>query len=290
MGWLYWDPSRDIFTIPFINRPIGWYGLLFVTGLIISFWIVLYLFKTLLKERGLVKNESEVAPTALALTDRLTWFVVLGIVIGARLGHVFFYDWPYYQRHPLDILKVWEGGLASHGGVLGIMLAILLYCKSIKAKYPSLTFWTITDLVAVPSALAGAFIRLGNFFNQEILGTPSNAPWAIIFGHPADYSEAIPRHPVQLYEAFAYLVIFLTIFSIWKWTSARRYPGFITGIFFIILFSARIILEFFKTSQSHMMSESVFQTGQLLSIPFIIIGAILVYVSKNRKEIPNHHS
>lgn len=287
MAWFYWDPSRELFTVPIINRPVGWYGLFFVLGIILGYRIVLYLMRTLLNERHLFKTNEELKPLALSLTDRLLWFVILGTIIGARLGHVFFYDWPYYQRHPVEILYIAEGGLASHGGVVGILLAITLYRQTIRTKFPELTFWTIVDTVAVPAALAGTCIRLGNFFNQEILGTPSQMPWAIIFGHPADRSEPLPRHPVQIYEALAYLTLFFIIFSVWKWTKARWKPGFITGLFFILLFSARFFLEFFKTSQSLVIDESSLQMGQYLSLPFIVGGIILLwYSTKNKLKNP----
>lgn len=287
ISWLYWDPQKDVFTLPFINKPIAWYGLFFVVGLIFSYWIVLSILKTLLREQSSAKNEEEISKQAISLTDRLTWFVVAGLVIGARLGHVFFYDWPYYQRHPEDIVKIWEGGLASHGGAIGILIAIAMFRKTISKHYPQLTFLTLADTLAVPTALAGAFIRIGNFFNQEILGTPSHLPWAVIFGHPADGSSShIPRHPVQIYEAVTYFFIFGILVATWKYTKARFRPGLMTGLFFVCVFTARFILEFFKTSQSIVIDESGFQMGQYLSLPFIIIGiSLIVYSSIKSKNL-----
>jgi phosphatidylglycerol---prolipoprotein diacylglyceryl transferase len=286
MAWLYWDPSRDLFTVPIINRPIGWYGLFFVTGILFSYWIVLYIMRTLLRERHSFKTKEELKTAALSLTDRLTWFVVIGIILGARLGHVFFYDWPYFSRHPEQIFNVTEGisGLASHGGGIGILAAIGLYRLSIRKKFPELTFWTLADIIAVPTALAGMFIRIGNFFNQEILGTPTQLPWAVIFGHPADHSAPIPRHPVQLYEAITYLLLFFVIFAVWKFTKVRSKPGFIAGLFFILLFTARIFLELFKTSQSMVIDESTIQMGQYLSVPFILLGVFLIWRSCKKNE------
>ncbi|BBI16981.1 prolipoprotein diacylglyceryl transferase [Neochlamydia sp. S13] len=282
IAWLYWNPSKDIFTLPLVNRPIAWYGLFFVLGLILSYSIVLHLMRTMLLERCCPqKNSKDISPIALALTDRLTWYVVTGIIIGARLGHVFFYDWPYYQHYPIDILKVWEGGLASHGGAVGILLALAIYRLSIRKKFPKLTFLTIADMIAVPAALAGACIRVGNFFNQEILGTPSQAPWAVIFGNPADHSLPLPRHPVQLYEAFAYLIIFTLLLLIWQRALVRKKSGFMTGLFLILLFSTRFFLEFFKSSQSAVIDESKMQMGQYLSLPFILSGFFLIiYTNK----------
>lgn len=279
-AWLYWNPPKDLFTVPLIDRPIAWYGFFFVLGIILSYVIVIAIFRTLLKEHQHMTDEKEIRSLALSLTDRLTWYVVLGIIVGARLAHVFFYDWPYFKERPVEILYVSQGGLASHGGVIGILLAIALYRKSIAAKFPKFTFWTLVDCVAVPAALAGACIRIGNFFNQEILGTPSTLPWAIIFGHPADQSAPTPRHPVQLYEALAYLIIFIFTFSLWKWTQVRWKPGFITGIFLILLFTVRFILEFFKTSQSLLIDETHIQMGQYLSLPFIFVGCLLLWSSR----------
>ncbi len=287
MAWLYWDPHRDLFNIPYINRPIGWYGFLFVVGIIFSYWIVLSIMRSLLLERHSFKAGEDLKVMALSLTDRLTWFVVIGIIIGARLGHVFFYDWPYFKNHPGEIFDVSEGGLAglaSHGAAIGILLAIILYRLTIKKKYPELTFWTVVDTVAVPAALAGAFIRLGNFFNQEILGTPSQMPWAVVFGHPADRSVPEPRHPVQLYEALAYLIIFFIIFSVWKKTKVHWKPGFISGLFLILVFSARFFIEFLKTSQSLVIDESGIQMGQYLSLPFICAGFLLLWWSNKSKN------
>lgn len=285
MAWLYWDPQTNVFTIPFINHPVAWYGLLFVTGLVLSYVIVLSIIRQLLIERHQLKEEENPKTTALILTDRLTWFVVIGIIVGARLFHVFFYDWPFYQKYPSEIYKVWEGGLASHGGAVGILVAVILFRFSIKKTYPALTFWTLIDTIAVPTALAGAFIRFGNFVNQEILGTYSQLPWAVIFGHPADHSEPVPRHPVQIYEALSYLMIFFVIFSIWKWTNARKYPGLITGIFFILLFGIRFVLEFYKSSQSIVIDETSLQMGQYLSIPFIASGCFLIYYSLRKQTL-----
>jgi len=189
------------------------------------------------------------------------------------------------QHYPLDIFKIWEGGLASHGGALGILLALGIFRWLIRSTIPALTFWTLADTIAVPTALTGAFIRVGNFFNQEILGTPSNAPWAVWFGQPADHSPPLARHPVQLYEAIAYLILFVILMVLWKKTKLRNKRGCIAGLFFILTFTARFFLEFFKTSQSIVIDESSLQMGQYLSIPFICCGIVLVIYSLRTKNI-----
>ena len=174
--------------------------------------------------------------TAFFFADRLIWFTVLGTLIGARLGQVFFYDWEMFSQHPLEIIKIWKGGLASHGGVIGVTIAIYLYFLSVKKWIPHLSFLRLLDFVAIPSALVACFIRLGNFMNQEIVGTPSTLPWAIVFGNAADGSLPIPRHPIQLYEALAYLITFIILYRLWKTKAEQLRSGFIVGLTFHIDF------------------------------------------------------
>jgi len=212
------------------------------------------------------------------LTDYLTWFVIAGAIIGARLGHVFLYDWPRYQNHLLDIIKVWEGGLASHGGALGIFLAVLLFLKFNDKKFPELSFIRLLDILAVPTALIGGMIRLGNFVNQEIVGSPTEMPWGVIFPQAGP----LPRHPVQLYEAAAYFAIYILLQLIWNRREMKLRPGFIAGLFFTLIFTARFFLEFFKERQGLVLDESLLQTGQLLSLPFIALGLFLIHRSRNQ--------
>lgn len=265
---LYWDPSRFIFTIPIIDRPIAWYGLFFVLGFLIGFFIVIPMFK-----RKLLNGSRA---SAVYLTDKLTWMTILGTLIGARLGFVFFYEWPRFQTHPFDILKVWEGGLASHGGAIGILIALIFFRRSIKKQFPEITFLDVLDIICIPTALTAAFIRVGNFFNQEILGSTTNVPWAVTFGHPMDGSAPIPRHPVQLYEAFTYFVIFVILYTLWyKWSNKLK-KGMLTGLFLVLVFGSRFLLEFFKIPDSLILDESFLLTSQYLSIPFILGGIYLI--------------
>lgn len=276
-AWLYWDPERVVFTVPLIERPIVWYGLWFVFGFIVGYFLLVYMFQKTLQPR--FGNASR--NLAYALIDRMTWFVVCGTLIGARLGHVFFYDWPRYAAHPLDILKIWEGGLASHGGTIGIMIAIFCYQRLFCKPYPELSFLKILDLFSVPTAFGACCIRIGNFTNQEILGTPTNLPWAIIFGHPADGSAPVPRHPAQLYEAVVYLGIFILLYYLWRYRSEKLRPGVLLGTFFVLTFASRFFIEFIKNPQSLVIDESLLQMGQYLSIPFIALGIILILFGKN---------
>lgn len=217
--------------------------------------------------------------------DGLMWWFVLGTVLGARLGHVYFYEWSYYQHNLIAILKVWEGGLASHGGTVGILLVIFFYSYWTRKKFPELNCLALLDLLAIPVSFGVIFIRLGNFVNQEILGTPSSLPWAVTFGHPIDGGLPLPRHPVQLYEAAAYLLTFVLLATLWKLKNGKWAEGFMIGLLFVCIFGSRFILEFFKASQiSSTPDGSFLEIGQLLSVPFIFLGAILIYFSQMRRN------
>lgn len=271
VSFMIWDPDPRAFIIPYFNHPVMWYGICFVFGFLAGYFLLVPMFA---KRLNIPRGE------AAHLADRLLWYVVAGTLIGARLGHVFFYDWPRYQQNPMDILKVWEGGLASHGGTVGVMLALYLFLRSIKKQFPSFTFISLIDQVVVPTAFVAFCIRIGNFINQEILGTETNLPWGIIFGHPADGSAPAPRHPVQLYEAAVYLFTFGLLYWIWKRYGNSLKEGVLSGLFFILVFGSRIVLESFKAPQSLLIDESYISMGQYLSIPFVLLGFWLLFRSK----------
>lgn len=223
------------------------------------------------------KTFVSVEETAAALTDKITVYVAIGTVVGARVCDVLFYGFSYYLQHPLDIFKIWEGGLASHGGAVGILIAIILYTKNIKKVFPFFTPMAITDMVAIIAALSGAFIRIGNFFNQEILGKETRVPWAVVFGHPWNGESIVPRHPVQLYEAFYYFAAFAFMWMLWKKRGVNVREGFYTGWLFVLVFSFRFAIEWLKLPQTTGASPDAFlSTGQLLSIPFILAGLFLL--------------
>jgi phosphatidylglycerol---prolipoprotein diacylglyceryl transferase len=232
----------------------------------------------------LPKSIYPIKELSFAYTDKLVWFIVIGTVVGARLGHVFFYDWPRYKDHLLDIFKTWEGGLASHGGTLGILIAVYLFQRTVRKNYPEISFLGLCDLLTIPTAFGVTFIRLGNFVNQEILGIPSSLPWAIIFGHPIDGESAVPRHPVQLYEALAYLLTFIILWKVWKAKSNTLPKGFMLGLFFTLVFGSRFFIEFLKVPQGLMIDESFLSTGQYLSIPFILLGLALMFMPRCSKS------
>ncbi|MDB2614242.1 prolipoprotein diacylglyceryl transferase [Chlamydiales bacterium] len=261
---MIWDPPSTLFTIPFLNHPIKIYGFLFALGFFIGY---------LLLSRSLGKAIND-PPKGRLLTDRLVWFTIIGCIVGARLGHVLFYDQAFYFTYPHKILYVWEGGLASHGGTVGVFIALLILWFRGKNDFKPLSFLQFFDLFIVPVALVGMLIRLGNFFNQEVLGTPTNLPWGITFLHPADGLSTVPRHPVQLYEALLYFFIFASLSYL---STKKLRTGVISGLFFISIFSGRFILEFWKSSQGGVFDDNIIQTGQLLSLPFILIGIFLVF-------------
>ena len=271
LGWLYWDPDRVAFTLPFINRPIVWYGILFALGFFLGFYILLHLFKRFLSYYPEFIVGSSLSEKAMVFSERLTVYVMLATVIGARLGHIFFYEkWADYLLHPLEIIKIWEGGLASHGAIIGVLIGIALFYFRCRREFPMISIPRILDLIVIPCVFAGSLIRIGNFMNQEVLGVVTTAPWAIVFGHPVDGSLPLPRHPAQLYEAVFYMAAF---FFFWRaFPRMIRYPGRLSGVFFIVIFTFRFLVEFIKEEQSVFYSYQFLTMGQLLSIPTILLG------------------
>lgn len=216
--------------------------------------------------------------SAIQAGDRLTTYQVVGALLGSRLGYVFFYGWPAFKEHPLDIFKIWEGGLASHGACLGILSALFLFCYRQAKKQFYFSFLHLLDILAIISGAIAFFIRLGNFVNQEIVGTFSQLPWAVIFVHPLGGElGAIPRHPVQLYEAFFYLFLSFLTFRLWKKNKICIGNGLMTGVLLTLLFTFRFFIEFLKAPQGYMVGfQSHLQMGQILSLPFIVLGIILI--------------
>jgi len=273
LAWLVWNPNREFFRIPYLDHPVMWYGVIFVTGLLLGYFQMVSL---LTKKLG---NKDD----ASWLTDKLILYVVIGIIVGARLGHVLFYDFSYTLQHPLSVFMIWKGGLASHGGTLGVLVALYFYCRSVQKKFPFMTFLTLLDMITIPTSIVATFIRLGNFVNQEILGTKTTLPWAIIFGSPYDGSAPTPRHPVVLYEALSYILCYLLMRYLWSKYQNSWSPGRLIGIFFIWVYGSRFLLEFFKDDLGHLSILPFLQTGQTLSIPFIFLGIFLYFYAKPKK-------
>ena len=220
------------------------------------------------------------------LAEKVSLGCIVGAVIGARLADVVFYqDISIVFKDPLVIFRVWEGGLSSHGGALGVVIALGILSRKKDFSLYGLSFLKLMDLISIPTPFVGALIRIGNFMNQEILGRPSNAAWAVVFGHPADGSRPIPRHPVQLYEAIAYLFLFFIMMSLWKKKRFKWEKGRLFGLFLTLLFGIRSILEYFKEEQSSYLSSNSFMTmGQILSIPFMMLGLALFLLGRYRQK------
>jgi prolipoprotein diacylglyceryl transferase len=257
---IYWDASPEFFSIGPLH--IRWYGLLFALGFAVGYQILWWIFK---KENHGQKE-----------LDALTIYMVIGTVIGARLGHCLFYDPVYYLSNPLKILMIWEGGLASHGAAIGILAALFLFLR----QHKNFSFLWLADRLVITIALAACFIRLGNFMNSEILGEPAAIPWAVVF---ARY-DMIPRHPAQLYEAVCYLAIFFFLLFYYKKHTMATPKGFLIGIFLTLVFSARFIIEFFKLQQAGFDPPLGLQMGQWLSIPLVIAGIWLIKYSLARRS------
>ncbi len=206
--------------------------------------------------------------------EQLTFYVLIGAIVGARLGDVLFYQsWLELARNPLSIFAVWQGGLASHGGAAGILIALGVFTW--RRKIP---FWSAVDFTVIPTAIAAVFIRIGNFFNQEILGTPTHLPWGIIFLHPADGGPIVPRHPAQLYEALWYLCVFGILMWYWHRHLPFKPVGKVTGLFLLLVFGFRFFIEFIKMEQSaHLSPAALLTMGQILSVPFVILGCYLLF-------------
>jgi len=238
---------------------LRWYGLLFAGGIIAAYWVGVWSFE----QAGGSREE----------TNRLLSYVVVGTIVGARLGHCLLYQPGYYLRHPLEIVAVWRGGLASHGGVAGIVVATWLFGRRTGRS----TLWLL-DRVAVGAPLAAACIRVGNFFNSEIIGRPSTVPWAVVFSRV----DMRPRHPAMLYEAAAYLLIFVMMVLLDRRTTLRERRGALTGMLLVLVFGARFAIEFLKEPQEAFEAALPLDMGQLLSLPVVLIGALVLSAAYRR--------
>ena len=211
--------------------------------------------------------------------EKLILYIIVATVLGARVGHILFYQNPmHYLANPLSILKTWEGGLASHGGIVAVLFSLWLFHRNNRKLYPDFTLFMLLDSIAIPTMLVASLIRIGNFFNQEILGVETTMPWGIIFGHPADGGAIVARHPAQLYESLFYFSVFLTLLLLWQKYSHKWEPGRFAGAAIFSSFFFRFFIEFIKTRQSIWFDQggSLLLMGQVLSIPLTLIGAFLI--------------
>lgn len=271
--FITWNASPEVFTIPGIDWPVRWYGLSWALAFIGSHFFMNRIFK---KEGRTDKQ-----------LDLLTLYIVIATVLGARLGHCFFYDFGYYSKHPLEILKVWEGGLASHGGAIGIVIGMWLYCRKTKESW----LWLFDRLVVVVP-LASMCIRFGNLMNSEIVGKVTNVAWGFKFlrndedmANLAQFGTEIPvRHPTQLYEALFYSLLFVLFYWLWKHKRTAVGPGFMFGLFCVLMFSFRFLMEFMKENQSAFEDALPINMGQILSLPFIALGIFMIARSRKLNQ------
>ena len=269
---LVWDADPEIVNL-FGRISLRYYSLLFAGGLILGYQIARRFF---LKEGYTPEH-----------IDKLALYIFIATILGARLGHCLFYEPGYYLNHPFEMLLPFSfqggfhftgyRGLASHGGIFGVFLAIMIFCWQTKHK-----FFSVLDKVAVGGSFTAVFIRLGNFMNSEIIGKPTGGDYGVIFKKVDD----IARHPTQLYESLAYLLIFFLLLYLYKYQRERFREGFIFGLFFTLLFISRFLIEFFKENQVSFEDSLTYNMGQLLSIPFIIGGiAVMIWKwNKGKKE------
>lgn len=259
----HWNVSPEIFEVGPIR--LRWYGVLFLSGFALGYQI--------LKKICAWENKPQAA------LDPLLIYLILGTTLGARLGHCLFYEFDYFISHPLEILAIWKGGLASHGGGVGVIVALFLFSK----KYPDFSFPWLLDRIAFPTAIAGGFIRLGNLMNSEIIGKPTGGDWGFIF----DRIDNIPRHPTQIYESLCYFTIGILGYRIYLKYKKYLPVGLTFGFVMAGLYIARIFLEIFKENQESFEAGMFLNMGQILSIPYILIGLFFVFRAlKNKNSIP----
>lgn len=284
---VHWNVGPEIFRIG--SFALRWYGLLFVSGFILGYWMF-----TKFCDREKVSRD---------MLDPLLYTLLLGTLVGARLGHCIFYQPDYYfgsWKGFFEIFAVWKGGLASHGGTILLFFCMIWFARKYGRRYNVDFFW-ILDHLAIAVAFAAAAIRLGNLFNSEIYGIETNLPWGFVFERRG---ETVPKHPTQIYEALTYLILGLGLVLLYVKKLDKVYRGTFMGIFFIVCFGMRFLIEFIKEPQVESETAMVLNIGQKLSIPFVLLGVgFLVYafvrkipakavipVSSPKKSEPTHYA
>ena len=249
-----WDVNPALFHLG--SFEVRYYGVLWAVALGIS----AYIFHHIMIREGLSEKTF----------DSVFWFGVISTVLGSRLGHCLFYDPGYYLTHPVEILDIRQGGMASHGAAVGLLIGLWLFSRKNKLPY----IWSL-DRISIVVAISGVAVRLGNLMNSEIYGTVTSLPWGFIFVRDG---ETLPKHPTQIYEALCYLVLFvILLWMYYKKDLARRRPGVMFGFFLIILFGTRFLIEFIKNPQEDYEQHMVLNMGQQLSIPFIVAGVVILW-------------
>ena len=257
---IHWNVSPEAFSIGPLT--VRWYGILYGCAFIASY----YAFRELLK--------FDKVPDDFA--DRALIYMILGTVIGARLGDCFFYHPAYYLKNPMEVFAVWNGGLSSHGGACGILTALYLFGRKTKKPY----IWVL-DRVVIVIGVAGFFIRMGNLMNSEIYGHATTLPWGFIFER---HGETLAKHPTQIYEALYYALTYVVLRLVYRKCDNRPRPFLIFGLFLIMVFCFRFCIEFIKNPQEDFEQGMMFNMGQILSAPFIILGIISLIVSSQKEK------
>ena len=262
-GYIIWDVNPEIFSIGTFS--IRWYGLLFASGFLVGQRIMAHIFR----KEGLKET----------LLDSLLLTMVITTVVGARLGHFLFYEPDIFFKNPLQVITPPFAGLASHGALVGILLGLYIYARSKK-----ISFLWVVDRIVIVVALAGCFIRMGNLMNSEIVGKVTDMPWAFVFTRNFEFTQ-YPRHPAQLYEAIACLILCFLLFWMWNKRKTQTPQGLLLGVFLIWVFGLRFVIEFFKENQVAFENELQFNMGQILSIPAVALGFVfLIYALKNKDK------
>lgn len=268
LSFITWDVSPVIFKLGFFT--LRWYSLAFMVGFLVGYEIVARMFR------------HEGAPER--WLGLLLMWTVAGTIVGARLGHVFFYEWDLFSQNPIKILYVWEGGLASHGGAIGVILGVILFSIVTTKRSPLWTF----DRLVVPIALVGGLIRLGNLMNSEIFGHATTMPWGFRFVNSPEWQALYAGqacHPTQIYEAICYFALFVLLMWMYWRMNAEERPGLIFGVFLIGIFAPRFFIEFIKNPQEAFEQSMALNMGQWLSIPFIIAGISLIIYAMRRPRL-----
>ncbi|MFP4468619.1 MAG: prolipoprotein diacylglyceryl transferase [Bacteroidales bacterium] len=244
-----WDANPELFRIG--SLAVRWYGLFWALSFFLGYEIIRRIF---IKENLPEKQ-----------ADSLLIYMAVGSIVGARLGHCFFYDFDYYSQNLIEVFYIWQGGLASHGGAIGILIALYYFQKKVSNQ----SYTWLLDRIVIPIALAAFFIRMGNLMNSEIYGVETNLPWGFIF---EARGEEVPKHPTQIYEGLSYLLLFFILGWVYIKKRTKVPVGFLTGFFALFMFIVRFLIEFIKEPQSPFEEDMVLNMGQILSIPAILAG------------------
>ncbi|ANH79054.1 prolipoprotein diacylglyceryl transferase [Candidatus Chlamydia sanziniae] len=278
-----WTYSKVLWTSKSFPLQLTWYGVFFTLGILLASILSIYLGLSYYNATYRIqfsKSDLKIAIENFAL------YSILFILPMARLAYVVFYGWSFYLEHPQEIIKVWHGGLASHGGIFGLILEAIIFTRKYRKKIPLLTFLFLMDLCGAVFGITAFLIRIGNLFNQEIIGKPTRLPWGIIFSNSVQGKSGVPVHPVQLYEGIGYLLLSGLLYFLTYKRYLKLGKGYVTAFACIGIALIRFCAEYVKTHQGTVVSEnSLLTIGQILSFPLFVFGVVLGVVCflRNRK-------